>query len=291
MSLLVEQPAPSARDAAAATRLGVVQYLNTLPLIAGLDHLRGLHLRRDVPASLFGRLAAGEVDAALCSSIDYQRSEEPMIVLPCGLLGCDGETLTVRLYSRKPLKEMRSLAADAESHTSRVLAAILLEERFGVRPETVDLSDAQDPGEQRHWPLADGVLLIGDKAVLSPPPMSEFPHQLDLGAAWKEWTGLPFTFAIWMAPSPRNPESVARLQTLSSILDHQRRRNASRIDCIAANEAVQRGWEAAHARRYLGELLRYAWTPSQQQGLERFWFESRQRGLTPACRPLAFLGA
>ena len=40
------------------------------------------------------------------------------------------------------------------------------------------------------------MLLIGDKVVTREPRGMGF--QLDLGAAWKELTGLPFVFAVWM---------------------------------------------------------------------------------------------
>jgi chorismate dehydratase len=286
MTLLAE-PSPPPSSRAAVARLGVVQYLNTLPLVSGLERVRGLELQPDVPARLFDRLLAGEVDAALCSSIDYQRTETPLVVLPCGLLGCDGETLTVRLYSRTPFAAIRSLAADVESHTSRVLATLLLQERHGAQPATVDLP--ADPAAFRAVRDAvDAVLMIGDKAILHPPG-GDFAHTLDLGAAWKEWTGLPFTFAVWMAPAPTNARDLARLRTVSAVLDHQRRRNASRVAGIAARQAPRRGWDAGLARRYLRDLLRFAWTPGQQAGLERFWLEAQRRGLTRSNRRIEFL--
>ena len=120
-------PMPPAQAAAAAvTRLGVVRYLNTRPLIAGLEHLQGLRLRGEVPADLIGTLERGETDAALCSSIDFQRSETDLVILPVGLLGCDGPTMTVKIFSRVPLDRLDRLHADADSHTSRVLAQLVL---------------------------------------------------------------------------------------------------------------------------------------------------------------------
>src|SRR5260370_951750 len=39
-----------------------------------------------------------------------------------------------------------------------------------------------------------GALIIGDVAL---DIEHRFPHVLDLGSAWLEWTGLPFVFAAW----------------------------------------------------------------------------------------------
>jgi len=273
---------PSApHEAAAVTRLGVVRYLNTRPLIAGLERLQGLRMRGEVPADLIGTLERGETDAALCSSIDFQRSDADLVILPVGLLGCDGPTMTVKIFSRVPLDRLDRLHADADSHTSRVLAQLVLGHRNGRMPTLVDgLPAARD---------AEAMLLIGDKVVLHAPDAREFPHTLDLGQAWKAWTGLPFTFACWMAPRPRDAATHARLRTLAQLLDHQRRRNAMRREPLAAIEARAHGWPALDAHRYLNELLRFEWNDRQREGLESFWKRAFDAGLLARHRSLALL--
>ena len=51
-------------------RLGVVSFVNTLPLIDGLENLADIELRHSVPSLLLDQLINGAVDIALCSSID-----------------------------------------------------------------------------------------------------------------------------------------------------------------------------------------------------------------------------
>jgi chorismate dehydratase len=273
-----------APDAVEVTRLGVVRYLNTRPLIAGLEGLADLRLRPEVPADLIGALERGEVHAALCSSIDYQRSRRDLVVLPVGLLGCDGPTLTVQVFSRVPLERIRRLHGDMDSHTSRVLAQLVLTERCGRAPELVDLAGEMDS-------VDEAVLLIGDKVVLQPPDPADFPHRLDLGDAWRRMTGLPFTFACWMAARPVNDEELRRLRTLSAVLDHQRRRNLQRRAALGAMEGPRRGWPADLAVQYLCDLLRFEWTDRHQQGLELFWQRAVQAGCLDRCRPLRRLEA
>ena len=270
----------------AVTRVGVVRYLNTRPLIAGLDALEGLELRREVPSELVGTLERGETHAALCSSIDYQASATPMVALPVGLLGCDGPTLTVQVFSRVPFERVRRLHADPDSHTSRALAQIVAMERFGRVPEMVDGLPSLPDGEG-----AEAMLLIGDKVVHHAPSERDFPHRIDLGLAWKQATGLPFTFAIWMAPRPADEGAHARLRTLAQVLDHQRRRNAMRLDALAAIEGRAHGWQAPLAHRYLRELLRFEWNDGQRAGLEAFWRKAADLRLIGAVRPLELLEA
>ncbi|MBM4112451.1 MAG: menaquinone biosynthesis protein [Phycisphaerae bacterium] len=263
-------------------RIGVVRYLNTLPLIDGLERLAGIELRHEVPARLVDLLDAGEVQLALGSSIDLLRSRRSLEIVPVGCLSCHGETLTVRLFSRRPLGEIARLDADRESHTSVALAQIILRERYGASPVVRSYDDDRDDRAE-----CEAILLIGDKAVDHAPRDDEFPHRLDLGEAWREMTGAPFVFAIWMAPRERTPTESARLRTVAAILDHRRRANRHRIDEIASAHARAHGFEVETARRYLGELLDFEYAAPQARALELFLSKATAHGLATGDRELA----
>jgi chorismate dehydratase len=265
---------------AAATRVGVVRYINTLPMIGGLGRLEGMTLVPDVPSRLIGRLASGDVDLALCSVVDAVRGEVPAAIVPVGMIGCDGRTLTVRLYSKVPWAQVRSVAADTDSHTSRALAEVILRRRFGASPAFVDFeraSGARDPG-------TDAILMIGDKVIADAPAAGTWAHELDLGAAWNEWTGLPFVFAAWLARTDADDSARARVRTAARVLDHQRRHNRERVDAIVAREAAPHGWPAELAREYLGGLLRFDLDARAREGLARFLAECHALGLVPTAR-------
>ncbi|MEO1716737.1 MAG: MqnA/MqnD/SBP family protein, partial [Planctomycetota bacterium] len=155
------------------TRIGCVNYLNTWPLIEGLDALKGVEIVRRVPSRLVELLENDEADVSLVSLIDAQKSREPLAVVPVGMIGCDGPTLTVRIYSQVPLDRVRRVHVDTDSHTSVALAKVVMRDRFGVDVELVDydarermpLAAAADAvgGEVEsgsEWPEA--MLLIGD---------------------------------------------------------------------------------------------------------------------------------
>ena len=258
--------------------IGVVRYINTLPLIDGLSGLAGCTLVPDVPARLIDRLVSGAVDIALCSVIDVLRSPVPVRIVPVGMLGCCGRTLTVRLYARRPWAEVRTVAADTDSHTSRALAELVLRQRFAAQPTMVDFdhaSGARDPG-------TDAMLLIGDKVINDAPANEVWPQQLDLGEEWHAWTGLPFVFATWLMRADADEAACARVRTAARVLDHQRRHNKERIEGIIRREAAAHGWPEELARHYLVDLLRFDFDDAARAGLARFFQECRAAGIAPA---------
>ena len=63
-------------------RLGAVSYLNTRPLVYGLDARPDVALRFDVPARCADLVEAGEVDLGLVPIIEYARHADDYAVVP-----------------------------------------------------------------------------------------------------------------------------------------------------------------------------------------------------------------
>ncbi len=264
-------------------RIGVVSYINTVPLIDGLDELADVQLVPAVPSELIRLLLSGQVEVALCSIVDYQIAPESLKIVPAGLLGCDGSTMTVRLFSQVPVERISRIYCDTDSHTSIMLLRVLLHERHKIRPDLVNF-DAREhrtgEGEEVQWPEA--MLLIGDKVVTDSTPAIRYPYQLDLGAEWKELTGLPFVFATWL--TRRETDAAA----VGGVLDHQRRHNKERLEHILRSRAVTHAWPIDLARAYLRDMLRFDWTDDMVRGVERFFALAHAMGLITENRPLVF---
>ncbi|MBX9736227.1 MAG: hypothetical protein K2X32_04815, partial [Phycisphaerales bacterium] len=108
--------------------------------------------------------------------------------------------------------------------------------------------------------------------------------ELDLGLAWKELTGLPFVYAMWMARAADVEADSPRCEALRSVailLDRQRRRNAMRLDWIVDRSALDRGWPRDLARRYVTEYLRYEPTDASLEAVQRFFDEAATLGFLP----------
>lgn len=256
-------------------RLGCVSYLNSKPLIHGLSEMPGpatrLHL--DVPARLLAGLEATEVDLALCPVVDYFRSEHPLVMVPVGGIACEGATLTVRLFSRRPIDQLTRIHADTDSHTSVCLLRVLMNDLYGLTPELIDYA-AREAYDPTHPPEA--MLLIGDKVVTDSPSAAVYPYQLDLGSAWNDLTGRPFVFATWL----KRPHSD--LGDLPQRLASLRDTNLHRVEQLAEHYAPLHGWPIDLAEQYLGRTLRYRLGQRELDAIHHFAKRAHALGLIPS---------
>lgn len=260
-------------------RIGCVQYLNTLPLIEGLRSWRDAEIITAVPSKLHGMLMRSEVDVALVSVIDAARVEPATqaaaTLLPVGMIGCNGPTLTVRLFSSAPIETIDTVYVDTDSHTSVALLKVIMLKLFAKHVQTIDFdarermalgTSAATSAGNHEWPPA--VLLIGDKVVTDAPPQTRYPHQLDLGAAWKQLTGLPFVYAMWMCRAGEEDRPAVR--AASMMLDRQRRHNQTRMDWLVATHAAERHWPHEAATQYLGTYLKYDVDEPEMEAVDKF---------------------
>jgi chorismate dehydratase len=256
-------------------RIGAVAYLNSRPLIYGLARQApAVQLSVDFPSRLADSLAQGRLDVAIIPSIEYLRQPGSTIVSDA-CIACDGPVRSVKLFSRVPLGQIRSLALDEGSRTSVALARILLAERFGLTPELESLP----LGRRLADAAADAAVLIGDRAMRE--PGHDFPHVCDLGEAWVAWTGLPLVFALWVARPGAPAAPLARL------LSAARDAGLCHLDEIAREAAPEIGLPEADCLAYLRDHLRFHLGHRQRLGLRRFFELAVRHGQAPAVRDLS----
>lgn len=264
-------------------RLGVVSYLNSKPLIAGLVDARpDLAIRFAVPAALEPLLAAGEVDVALLPIVDVLRSNGRYRLLGDSCIACDGETMTVRVFSQAPPDRIRRLCGDIDSHTSVTLARVLWRELYDRDLELVPL-------DARETDFADeqAVLLIGDKVVDA--KRASFAYEVDLGGAWRAHTGLPFVFAAWAFDSARHDETA--LQPVAAALSAARDRGVATAAEIAREQGPALHWPESLAVRYLARCLKFKLDARFVEGANLFARLCGQYGLAQPDAELAWPAA
>jgi len=239
-------------------RVGAVSYLNSKPLIEGLEKvLPAGNLHLNYPSRLADDLSAGRLDVALIPSVEYfYRDDYKIISDAC--VATHGPVLSVKLYTRVPWGEIRTLALDEGSRTSIALSRVLLAERYGVEPELFPLPMSQSTTDTN----CDAILLIGDRAIHS--PVEKFAAIWDLGEEWVNWTGFPFVFAMWVASTSLDSDQIEPL------LCKARDNGLMNIEKIAKREAKQLELTQQAACSYLKKNLHFKMGSAERRGLELF---------------------
>jgi len=171
-----------------------VSYLNTKPLLYGLEHgqmSNEVELVLDYPANLVRLLQSNQIDiglipvGALPSLGDYH-------IISDYCIGTEGEVASVAVFSEVPMEEIDTVLLDYQSRTSVMLCKILFEKHWKKKVQFIDAKDESYIDNIRGNVAG---LVIGDRALKI---RSKFSYIYDLGLGWKEMTGLPFVFAVWV---------------------------------------------------------------------------------------------
>lgn len=252
-------------------RLGRIAYVNCYPVYRAID--RGIvrldaELVTGTPSELNGLLAAGAVEVSVISAVEYARAAESYVLLPDLAVSCDGPVRSVALFSRRPVEELdgATILVSAASRTSVYLLRLLCREVWGIAPALVEArTEVSDLGALHALPH-EAVLVIGDAALVLQGER-RYRHRYDLGTAWKEWTGLPFVFAVWAA---RREAHRAAVGEIHSALLASRAWGLAHLEDLAAEAARETRLSLEVCRTYLSGLD-YALSYRHLEGLTSFF--------------------
>jgi len=240
-------------------RLGCVKYLNARPLIHGWEG----PVQFDHPFVLCRLLARGDLDVALVSSFEFLRN--PIYSVVDGVaIASDGPVFSVVLAHQGSIEQLREIVIDPASETSVHLLRCLLGEQLQTMPKfIVEGAITKERGQ----------LLIGDQAIRFRQECGERYQFLDLGAAWKSFSGLPFVYALWLIhPALADQQAVA--QALRSLAKN----NLEALDKIIA---VLPESERAFCAFYYRKCLRFDLGELEKRGFRKFGELCAKQGLIP----------
>ena len=236
-------------------RVGIVNYLNTRPLIYGLENgpiKEEIELIGAYPAKLAEMLRDGQVDIGLI----------PIAAIP-GLgewhlvgnycIGANGEVASVCLFSEVPMQDIKKVYLDYQSRSSVTLLKWLMREYWGINPELVA---ARDESYRHEIKGTTAGLVIGDRA-LEQRKVSTYIY--DLASEWKAITGLPFVFAAWVSKKPF-PESFVKK------FDDANGMGMKKIEEIVA----QLSYTTYDLRKYYTIHLDYILDEKKREGMNKF---------------------
>ena len=253
-------------------RVGHIQFLNCMPIYWGLVHsgaLLDIELVKDSSERLGERLIAGDLDIAPIPLAALLKHSEDLVVLEGPAVGSDGPVMSCNLISQVPFEDLdgQRVALGSTSRTTVQLARLMLRERFHVTPEYFTCP----PDLSAMMQEAPAAVLIGDPALRA--ALYDVPrhglHMLDLGQAWKDWTGLPMVFAVWavrrdyLAAQPELVREVRHAFLRSVELA------VSEVDKVAAQVARWEVFDAVELEKYYTSLD-FSFGPRQLAGALEF---------------------
>ncbi len=198
-------------------RISAVSYTNTKPFLYGINHtniINKIDLSLDNPSHCAQKLINNEVDIGLIPVAAILNLPEWHIVSDY-CIGAAGAVDSVFIFSNCDIKDVRYLQLDPQSRTSNALAKVLMKNYWGIRP--VQITNARDYATSADYYTA--FVQIGDRTFGK---KKKFTYVYDLAAEWKSLTGLPFTFAAWIANKPIAQDFINELNaSLQYGLDHR----------------------------------------------------------------------
>ena len=237
-------------------RIGAVSYLNTRPLLLGIEQesfLKSIDLVKSYPANIAQDLLSGKIDIGLVPVAILPQLSDPHIVSNY-VIGANGAVASVALFSEVPIDEIKSIYLDYQSRTSVQLLKILLSQFWKKEVEFISATEgyiAQISG------TTAGVI-IGDRALEN---LSKYPYVYDLSLAWKQHTGLPFVFAAWVANQPIPASFMSAFDTANGY-------GLAHLDEVIALIPAQEQVYDLH--KYYTENISYIYDEEKKQGLAAF---------------------
>ena len=236
-------------------RVGIVNYLNTKPLIYGLERapIKDLiELVGAYPARLAEMLQNDEVDLGLIPIAAIPELSSYHIVGDY-CIGTEGEIASVCLFSEVPIHEIKTVYLDYQSRSSVSLLKWLMKEYWDIQPEIVHAKD------ENYRNLINGTtagLVIGDRA-LEQRKISTFIF--DLGSEWRSITGLPFVFAAWVSKKKLDDEFIRLFNEANAM-------GLQKIDEIVKDTP----FDLYDLKKYYTLHLSYKLDESKRKGMEKF---------------------
>jgi chorismate dehydratase len=231
-------------------RVGAVSYLNTKPMIYGLENWDQITLSLDYPAKIADKLLNDEIDIGLVPVAIIPQLNQANYITDYGI-GATGKVLTVALFSNVAIQEIQNIYLDYQSKTSVQLIKILCKEYWKISPKFENAI----VGFESEIKGNEAAVIIGDRTF---DLLDQYKYVYDLSAAWYEHTSLPFVFARWVSNKKINStfEKVFAEKIESNINRFKSSPNFSTINIVQKN--------------YLENIIQYNLTPNHQKGMQLF---------------------
>lgn len=210
-----------------------------------------IELVEDYPSHIAAMLLNNEIDVGLVPVAIIPKLKESHIITNF-CIGTEQDVASVCLFSEVEMGKIETVLLDYQSRTSVNLCKVLLKHHWKKEVEFIDT--AADFRSQIKGTTAG--VVIGDRAFEQ---RKVSPFIYDLATAWKDFTGLPFVFAAW----------VANKKLDEGFIDAFNMANGYGIKHIE-EVVAENPYGLYDLKKYYTENISYELTESKRKGLEKF---------------------
>ena len=260
--------------------LGDINFINCLPLHYGLVH-GGFGSPVNVcpgnPAELNELVIAGQLDVSPVSSIIYARHSDKLLLLPDVSISANGALQSILLVSKYPIAQLKQarIALTSKSATSHGLLKIIMYHAYQADPEYFISPLSLEGGVLDD---AQAVLFIGDDALHAYHHRVLGYYYYDLGAEWRNMTGLTMVYAVWVV----NREFAAHHADLVRMVYRQVTGafayGLTNLPAAAEMLSKEASFTTQQLINYIN-LLNYQFTPAHKQALQTYYQLAHVMGL------------
>jgi chorismate dehydratase len=197
-------------------RIGAVSYLNTKPLLYGIKRsviINDIDLIEAYPSKIAQMLLDDTIDIGLVPVAVFNNLDNYFLISDY-CIGAVNDVASVSLFSHSPIDKIETVLLDYQSITSVALTKILLKNYWKKEVKFVEASE-------NYINEINGTtagVIIGDRALKC---RNDFKYNYDLATNWRDFTGLPFVFATWVANKPIDPSFIKTFNAANKLgLDH-----------------------------------------------------------------------
>ena len=259
-------------------KIGKIEYTNDWPIYHNFDPAQlsvPAVIHSDLPANLNRGLLEDRLFVTPVSAFAYGTRSDDFWLLPDLSVSAKNAVGSILLFSRKPLAELGSgtIALTNTSATSVNLLKIILDKRYGHKPEYVSM----DPELDRMMEHCDAALLIGDHAITASQRDTGY-IVTDLGLEWKQWTGLSMTFAVWAVNKQFAAVYPELVTEIGEQLRASKQRSVADLNPVIHEARQKMGGSHEYWEHYFRQLW-YDFGEKEQQGLALYFQYAHELGL------------
>ncbi|MDT3700600.1 MAG: menaquinone biosynthesis protein [Thermincola sp.] len=264
-------------------RLGQVDYLNCYPVYYAIEHKQvPVHAKmvKGYPTKLNEMFLEGKLDITPISSIEFARNSDKAIILPNMSISADGDVQSILLFSKVPVTELDGLnvCLTSSSATSVALLKILFEHYYQIQVRYT----VQKPDLQQMLKKNDAALLIGDDALLARHSDLDYEGRplfvIDLGRAWRDFTGQKMIYALWVIRSRFVEEHSAEIEAISKAFVDAKNFGFSHVSLLVDKAEQATGLPRPVLESYF-QTIQYEFGEDEQKALLTYYDYAYKSGL------------